>query len=426
MSWDIFKQNILRYSNNPDTLKDTDKVAEIWTTEYDAAVKRGYDSVNFIAVKTGNVELMKPLLKLALDKGLSSKQPYDLVGAMGDAVRAYWTGAVLNEFPIPIIPAPGSVSNISVVSNVVTNTGVWTPQIVLPIDISEIEFSDAQLATSVLASLEGLSISEANAVALSSTTSPGISSTAANLRLKLSLDPAPIPNPTSTDIQREIENTPDLDQPTIVSNYRSNIKVPEDIILAMRKYGIGINNPLERAHFLSQCAHESGTFTQSVENLNYRESTINQLFPKNTNNPGPHRFTPQQAKEYANKPERIANKLYGRTTLGNGPENSGDGWRYRGRGYIQLTGKANYINAEKFIKGGIVQNPDKVGSVYKADTACYFWIKNELGKLITGNVDETIKILTKRINGGQIGLDDRKLKFFKFFNELQKNSTLWA
>jgi hypothetical protein len=142
MGWDIFKQNILKYANNPDTLPDTATVAWVWATEYDAAVKRGYDTVNLVSVKQGNVDLMTDLLKIALDGGLASKQPYDLVGAMGDAVKAYWSGAVLNEFPIPIIPAPGSTSNIATTANIVLNPGVWTPQIVLPPELQVLEVYD--------------------------------------------------------------------------------------------------------------------------------------------------------------------------------------------------------------------------------------------------------------------------------------------
>jgi hypothetical protein len=127
MSWAVFKANILKYSNNPNSLPDLRSVAKLWTKEYDAAIKRGYDTVNFVKVKKGNTELMEELFYAALLKGQSSKQPYDLVGELGKAVQAYWTGATLNELPPPIIPAPGSTANISTLSNVVTNVGQWTP-----------------------------------------------------------------------------------------------------------------------------------------------------------------------------------------------------------------------------------------------------------------------------------------------------------
>jgi hypothetical protein len=132
MSWEIFKQNILRMSNNPNGIPDIDTVARTYAREYDAAVKRGFDIQNNISVKRGNVELMEQLFKLALQKGLNSATPYDLVGEMGKGVIAYWQGAVLNEFPIPLIPAPGSTVNIGVSGNIVTNPGVWAPVVVLP------------------------------------------------------------------------------------------------------------------------------------------------------------------------------------------------------------------------------------------------------------------------------------------------------
>ena len=125
MSWELFKQNILRLSNNPDRIPDIGTVARTWAREYDAAVRRGFDTVNGVTIKTGNVQIMEQLFKAALQKGLTSKGPYDLVGEMGKGVLAYWTGATLNELPIPLIPSPGSTANVSVVSNVVTNIGQW-------------------------------------------------------------------------------------------------------------------------------------------------------------------------------------------------------------------------------------------------------------------------------------------------------------
>jgi hypothetical protein len=127
MSWALFKANILRYANDPDSLQDIDSVARLWAKEYDAAIKRGYDTINFVTIKRGNVEIMEELIKAALLKGQTSREPYDLVGAMGNAVKAYWAGAILNEVPIPLVPAPGATANISVVSNVVINPGTWTP-----------------------------------------------------------------------------------------------------------------------------------------------------------------------------------------------------------------------------------------------------------------------------------------------------------
>lgn len=127
MAWEIFKQNILRMSNNPSGIPDIDTVARTYAREYDAAVRRGFDMMNKASIKRGNVEIMEQLFKMALMKGLSSREPYDLVGEMGKGVIAYWQGAILNEFPIPLIPAAGAVANVGVNSNIVTNPGKWAP-----------------------------------------------------------------------------------------------------------------------------------------------------------------------------------------------------------------------------------------------------------------------------------------------------------
>jgi hypothetical protein len=132
MSWEIFKQNVLRMANNPNGIPDIDTVARTFAREYDAAVRRGFDTQNKTSIKRGNVEIMEQLFKLALQKGLSSREPYDLVGEMGKGVIAYWQGAILNEFPIPLIPAPGSTVNVGINSNIVTNPGVWSPTITPP------------------------------------------------------------------------------------------------------------------------------------------------------------------------------------------------------------------------------------------------------------------------------------------------------
>jgi len=132
MSWETFKQNILRVANNPQSINDIDIVAKTYATEYDAAVKRGGDTVNSVPIKKGNLSAMEQIFKSALQKGLTSTEPYDLVGEMGKGVIAYWTGATLNEFPIPIIPAQGAAQNVGVVTNIVINPGTWAPVSVLP------------------------------------------------------------------------------------------------------------------------------------------------------------------------------------------------------------------------------------------------------------------------------------------------------
>ena len=128
MSWSLFKANILRKTNpNRNPSLDINEVATIWAEEYDACVKRGKDFINFESVQTGNLELMKTFFRVALLKGLATSpgQDFSLVNEFGNGVKAYWAGAQMRPFPTPLIPAPGSIQNIAVNSNVVINTGTW-------------------------------------------------------------------------------------------------------------------------------------------------------------------------------------------------------------------------------------------------------------------------------------------------------------
>jgi len=132
MSWVTFKQNIVRMSESPESINNIDLVAKTYAEEYDACIKRGMDIISMASVKQGNVETMKTLFKFALQQGQLSTVGYDLVGAMGPGVVAYWSSAALNEFPIPIIPAPGTVGNIGVYYNMVMTPGIWKPAFLIP------------------------------------------------------------------------------------------------------------------------------------------------------------------------------------------------------------------------------------------------------------------------------------------------------
>jgi putative chitinase len=162
-----------------------------------------------------------------------------------------------------------------------------------------------------------------------------------------------------------------------------------------------INTPQRIAAFLAQCGHESGGWTVFEENLNYSAKGLNGIFKK-------YFPTLESALPYERKPEKIANKVYG-NRMGNGPESSGDGWKYRGRGPIQLTGKNNYTQFAKDMFDdwqNVVDNPDWVTADrdFALMSAIWFWNKNGLNKWAdTGDIKE----LTRRINGGYIGLEDR-------------------
>ena len=171
-----------------------------------------------------------------------------------------------------------------------------------------------------------------------------------------------------------------------------------------------INTPLRLAHFLAQCGHESGGFRATQENLNYSAKGLMGTFKK---------YFPTEAlaNAYQRNPQKIANKVYA-NRMANGDEASGDGYKFRGRGYIQLTGKDNYTQFGNSIGENITSNPDVVSGKYALLSAAWFWSKNGLNKLADGGAtDAVVTSITKRVNGGTIGLADR-IKHFKEYYHL--------
>jgi putative chitinase len=205
---------------------------------------------------------------------------------------------------------------------------------------------------------------------------------------------------------------------TVVSTPSGPLKLEKlkghipDAVLAqipdtVAKFDLG--TPLRLAHFLAQCGHESAGFKAVSENLNYGAKGLQSIFKK---------YFPTEAKalEYERKPEKIANLVYA-NRMSNGDEKSGDGFRFRGRGYIQLTGRANYTAFNKFVDDDVVTNPDLVASKYPLLSAGWFFHTNGIHKLADGGATDTVVTsITKRVNGGTIGLADR----IKHFNEYYK------
>lgn len=172
----------------------------------------------------------------------------------------------------------------------------------------------------------------------------------------------------------------------------------------------GINTPLRLAHFLAQCGHESGGFKLTNENLNYSADGLKKIFPKYFAQAG-------LAESYARQPEKIASRVYG-GRMGNGDEASKEGFKFRGRGYIQLTGKSNYTEFDKFVDDDILGNPDLVATKYPLLSAAWFFHKNGLNAISDKGADDaTVTSVTKRVNGGTIGLPDR-IKHFKEYYSL--------
>lgn len=173
----------------------------------------------------------------------------------------------------------------------------------------------------------------------------------------------------------------------------------------------GITTPLRLAHFLSQCGHESGGFRAVQENLNYGAKGLLSIFSK-------YFKTIAQATAYERKPEKIANLVYA-NRMGNGNEASGEGWKYRGRGYIQLTGKENYKAFDATVPEDITANPDLVATKYALASAGFFFKKNNLWSICDkGSSPEVVTLVTKRVNGGTIGLADRQKHFKEYYNLL--------
>jgi putative chitinase len=180
---------------------------------------------------------------------------------------------------------------------------------------------------------------------------------------------------------------------------------PGTMKAAMKFYNL---TPERAAHFFAQTGHETGDFKVYNENLNYSAQGLQGIFGK---------YFPGNLEEsYARQPEKIANRVYA-SRMGNGDEASGDGWKFRGRGAIQLTGKDNYTQFAKHInKPEILTNPDLVATDYSFESALFFFDKNKLWSICDQGVNEAaILALTKRVNGGTHGLEDRKAKTLKYY-----------
>ncbi len=169
--------------------------------------------------------------------------------------------------------------------------------------------------------------------------------------------------------------------------------------------------PLRLAHFLAQCDHESGGFVRLTENMNYSAAGLLATFGKRFNG---------VSETYARKPEKIANRAYA-DRLGNGNEASGDGWRFRGRSFIQLTGRDGYTRASKDLKQDFINNPNLVATEYALKVALWFFTSQKIWTVCdTGATEQAVKEVTRRVNGEKcLGLDDRIKLFNKYWSVLK-------
>lgn len=189
--------------------------------------------------------------------------------------------------------------------------------------------------------------------------------------------------------------------------------IPDSVIAQIPETAkkFNITNNLRLAHFLAQCSHESEGFKAVSENLNYSADGLKKIFGK---------YFPGNLNEsYARQPEKIAARVYA-SRMGNGDETTKEGFKFRGRGYIQLTGKSNYTNFTKFIGEDCVSNPDLVATKYPLASAAFFFDSNKLWSICDkGSDDATVTAVTKRVNGGTIGLPDRIKHFKEYYNLLK-------
>jgi putative chitinase len=189
-----------------------------------------------------------------------------------------------------------------------------------------------------------------------------------------------------------------------ISNLSTKLK-PEIITeIESMKDKFNITNNLRLAHFLAQCSHESANFTLVYENLNYSAKGLRTVF-------GKYFPTDALAKQYERQPEKIGSRVYA-SRMGNGNEASKEGFKFRGRGYIQLTGKDNYKLFGEFIGEDLINNADLVATKYPLTSAAFFFNRNKLWDICDkGATEEVVKLVTRRVNGGTIGLEDRISKF---------------
>jgi putative chitinase len=181
---------------------------------------------------------------------------------------------------------------------------------------------------------------------------------------------------------------------------------PKTMKAAMEFYKL---SAVRAAHFFGQTSHETGEFKTFSENLNYSAAGLKKIFKKY--------FNDLTALAYARNPEKIANKVYG-NRMSNGAEASGDGWKFRGRGALQLTGKSNYEAFAKYLgKPEIMDKPEMVADEYAFESAMFFFDKNKLWDICDKGVNEDSMLkLTKRINGGTNGLEHRKALTIKYYS----------
>lgn len=454
MSWGTFKNIMKSYMDNPNGVKSKEDFAKQFTLAYDTAIKMGSVTTRGIfgfplPVAKGNTEVMEKLMiaacSIALTKSETGKHTW--LKDIGNAVKGYWSGATLSSVP-PLLPPFLAFQNIALTSGTVTNPGKWpTTRPEQPTDAASnfldlfIIYAQAHLTTiqfgcSTISLYFGFPLipplpgfvqvtgytltpstpsvpkplvitPEVKAKVEEATTLAPEQEAAANeatelgyglnestaIGLSVPITPpnqTPPPKPVIPKKERPGSETQEPNPSTSSEKIEGceGVKLynpPQSVIDAMKKYDI--LTPLQRAHFLAQCAHESGGFRWTEE------------------------FASGKAYE-------------GRKDLGN--LQPGDGVKYKGRGFIQLTGRVNYKQFRKGIDDDVVDNPFIVKTKYAAETAGWYWKTRKLNKYAVDDTEDSLKKITKRVNGGYNGYDDRKKYFCGYWKKLQEDPTLYT
>lgn len=302
------------------------------------------------------------------------------------------------------------------------STGTDVEDDVQEIPEDEIVMNEAQQAASEEAMLEGSDINEATATAYEEVpddAQPPTEEEALVLEEKIDAEAEVGAEETEKSLPPE-DNPKNQEKIEPVPNYKTNIKVPDELVRAMKRVGVG-KTPLERAHFLAQVGAETGGFRVKTESLMYSAPRLLQIFPK-------YFKSEAQANQYAKNEQKIGNYVYG-NRLGNGPESSGEGFKFRGRGMLQVTGKVNYEKFGKMVGDDWIGKPDLVAQTKGgAESACLFWKSNNIAKYATDASVKQINLCGWRVNGKNPpnGADERIREFNKYWKELQKDPTLWS
>jgi len=448
MSFDIFKKNMLAYMGNQSAIESHLDFSKKLTMEYDICMRRGFQIGNSVSVAKANTEMMETQVGLAGTIALQKQKGlHHIINDIGKGVVGYWSGATLNLLPVPIIPAFGAYLNIAtnqaMVSkpgdfpdmknqSPVTNSGQFLDLLIVAMTIHLTTIEGFYFTTSLypgfptvppapgVVSWVGYNVPPAQPTVVEPITIDIVPQEPKSVKSAITLEPeqeviadgatdlghgltlstsagltrATVSAPTEEDKLEVYPISNDTDEPTeyIIMEDCNNIKIktpPIDLIIAMRKWGI--IQPLERAHFLAQCAHESGNFYYKREIWG---------------------------------PTRAQRGYDTHRYLGN--EKPGDGYKYLGRGFIQLTGLANYRQFNKGVEDDVVAHPELVETKYRSDAACWFWATRKLNRYAIDDTMASITEITRRINGGRNGLTDRANKFCAYWREIENNPDLYS